>query len=109
MIFRSEVDPKTFELITSKLRIIEPRIYSGVHTKIKAGDMIIFVDRESKKEAVTKVVGILRFDSFKELFNAYPTERFGKDEKSLLTDMRNFYGDQELESGVVGFKVHLLN
>ncbi|HSE29071.1 MAG TPA: ASCH domain-containing protein [Candidatus Saccharimonadales bacterium] len=109
MIFRSEVDEPTFELILSKKRIIEPRLYDEIHAKIKAGDMIVFINRETKKEIVAKVVGILRFGSFKELFNSYPTERFGKTERELLADMRQFYGEKELALGVAGFKIHNLN
>jgi len=108
MIFRSEIDEPTFELIISKKRIIEPRLYNDVHTKIKIGDMIVFINRVTKKEIVTKVVGLLRFTSFKELFNSYPTDRFGKPERELLSDMRAFYGDQEQQFGVVGLKIHCL-
>lgn len=109
MIFRSEVDEKTYELIISKKRIIEPRLYTAVHTKIKVGDMVVFISRTTKKEVVTKVVGILRAGSFKELFNSYPTDRFGESERELLAEMRSFYGEQDAEFGVIGFKIHCLS
>lgn len=99
----------TFELIKSGDRIIEPRLYDSFHRKIKAGDMILFINRQTNAQAVAKIVGLLRFASFKELFNSYPTERFGADEKSLLRQMQKFYSsDDELKNGVIGIKIHLL-
>lgn len=109
MTFRSQVGPETFALIKTGQRIIEPRLYDATHKSIKVGDLMVFAQRDSNYELVVKVVGLLRFGSFKELFNAYPTERFGKNEQALLSDMKRFYSDdQELAQGVVGIKIHLL-
>lgn len=107
MIYRSQVGSETFALIKTGQRIIEPRLYDATHKSIKVGDLMVFVCTD--QELVAKVVGLLRFGSFKELFNAYPTERFGKNEQVLLSDMKRFYSnDQELAHGVVGIKIHLL-
>lgn len=109
MTHRTKVDATTFLLIKNGQRIIEPRLYDAAHHAIRVGDLLLFEQRETAEELVAKVVGLLRFGSFKELFNAYPTERFGKSEKELLSDMRRFYTpDQELQSGVVGVKIHVL-
>ena len=109
MTHRSEVGADTFTLIQTGRRVIEPRLYDQAHRTIKIGDLLLFVNRNNRQELVVKVVGLLRFASFKELFSAYPVERFGKSERELLIDMLRFYGTfQEIEHGVVGIKIHRL-
>lgn len=109
MTYRSRVGAETFNLIQSGQRIIEPRLNDATHRAIKVGDLIVCVNQDTNEELVVKVVGLLRFGSFKELFNAYPSERFGKSEQELLNDMRKYYSqDQELANGVVGIKIHRL-
>lgn len=72
--------------------------------------MLVFIDRSNNQEIVTKIVGILRAGSFKELFNSYPTDRFGLDEKQLFKQMSSFYTpEQEIDNGVVGLKLHRLS
>jgi ASC-1-like (ASCH) protein len=110
MTYNSEVSAAVFAKLASGQMIIEPRLNDPAHRKIKPSDLILFVNRETREERLAKVVGLLRFDSFKELFNAYPAERFGgEDDQQLLRGMRKFYSaDQELEHGVLGIKLHLL-
>lgn len=109
MTFRSLVDGDSFALIKQLKRTVEPRLCDATHQKIRVGDLIIFVDRHNKDEVVAKVVGLLKCPSFKELFNSYPIERFGMNEKELLARMRQIYTQQdELNHGVVGIKIHLL-
>ncbi|HEU5187205.1 MAG TPA: hypothetical protein VFT87_01745 [Candidatus Saccharimonadales bacterium] len=109
MTHRTRVDAATFLLVKNGQRIIEPRLYDPAHRAVRVGDLLLFEQRDTNEELVAKVVGLLRFGSFKELFNAYPTERFGKSEEELLGDMHKFYTlDQELQHGVVGIKMHIL-
>lgn len=110
MTYKSIITNEVFRRVASGQQMIEPRIYDGPHRLIKIGDMILFINRTTKQELLTKVVGLLRFDSFKELFNAYPLERFGgESEQDLLQAMRALYNnEQELNHGVVGLKIHRL-
>lgn len=110
MTYKSLVDSQVFGRVASGEQIIEPRIYDGPHRLIKIGDLLLFIDRTTGAELVTKVVGLLRFGSFKELFNAYPASRFGANsEQELLYNMNKIYGaEAEMTHGVVGIKVHRL-
>jgi ASC-1-like (ASCH) protein len=110
MTYNSEISALAFAKIVSGQAMIEPRLNDEVHRKIKVGDLILFVNRQSREERLAKVVGLLRFGSFVELFNAYPPERFGADsEQELIKAMRMFYSPkQEGEYGVLGIKVHIL-
>lgn len=99
-----------FAKIVTGQAVIEPRLNDAVHRKIKIGDLILFVNRNTREERLAKVVGLLRFGSFKELFGAYPPERFGgESEQALIRDMKRLYSvEQETEQGVLGIKVHVL-
>lgn len=110
MTFNSEVSAVVFAKITSGQAVIEPRLNDAAHRKVKIGDLILFVNRDTREERLAKIVGLLRFDSFVELFRAYPPERFGGDsEQALLQTMRRLYTlKQETEHGVLGIKVHVL-
>jgi len=110
MTYNSEVTAPVFDKLVSGQMVIEPRLNDAAHRKIKIGDLILFVNRQTGEERLAKVVGLLRFGSFKELFNTYPATYFGGDsEQSLLNDVRRFYTpQQELKHGVVGIKVHVL-
>lgn len=111
MTYNSEVSAAVFAKITNGQTLIEPRLNDEAHRKLKPGDLILFVNRQTREERLAKVVGLLRFGSFKELFNAYPSERFGAEsEQQLIETVRRLYSaDQEIEYGVLGIKVHVLN
>lgn len=106
----SEVAAPVFIKIKNGERLIEPRLYDPSHRAIRPGDLVIFKNRTTHQELTAKVVGVLRFGSFKELFQSYPLERFGAtDERELLAEMRQYYSsEQEIECGVLGVKLHVL-
>lgn len=110
MTHRSIVDNETFEIIAGGRRVIEPRLYDTAHRQIKIGDLLLLVNRDTKAELLAKVVGLLRYPSFKELFTANPLSRFGADDEAdLHKAMRHFYAaDDEIRHGVVGVKLHIL-
>lgn len=110
MTYNSEVSSVVFAKISQGQAVIEPRLNDAAHRKIKVGDMILFVSRETREERLAKVVGLLRFGSFVELFASYPAERFGStSERELMDAMRRLYSrEQEAEHGVLGIKVHVL-
>jgi len=110
MTYHSVVSAVVFAKIKAGQMVIEPRLNDAAHRKIKIGDLILFVNRESREEQLAKITGLLRFDSFMELFHAYPAERFGaSSEQELLQAMRRLYGaEEETNHGVLGIKVHVL-
>lgn len=106
----SQVSDHTFKLIASGRRQIEPRLADAAHQNLKIGDLIMIANRHTKQQLLVKVVGLLRFGSFVELFNAYPASRFGaNDTQTLLAEMRQIYtSEQEINAGVLGIKLHRL-
>lgn len=106
----SVVSSGVFAQITNGERVIEPRLNDNAHRRIRPGDLIMVTNRDTRDEVVTKVVGVLRYPSFVELFQAYPSARFGvADEREILAEMRRYYTpDQEMTHGVLGIKLHVL-
>lgn len=99
-----------FKQIKLGERVIEPRLNDDSHKTIRPGDLIVIKNRQTKEELVAKVVGVLRYPSFVELLQAYPASRFGvNDEREILAEMRRYYTpDQEINHGVLGIKLHVL-
>lgn len=106
----SVVSQTVFAKIKHGERIIEPRINDDAHRNIRPGDLIVITNRDTHEEVVTKVVGVLRYPSFVEMLQANPPSRFGvEDERDVIAEMRRYYtADQEVDHGVLGIKLHLL-
>ncbi len=106
----SQVSSAVLAQIVAGERQIEPRLHDASHKAIKPGDLILFQARDGGREVLAKVVGLLRFGSFVELFHAYPPARFGAaSERELLQEVQRTYTpEQEAEHGVLGVKLHLL-
>lgn len=105
----SEVGDHVFTQIKSGARVIEPRLNDEHHRAIRPGDSIVISSRLTHQAVHTKVVGVLRYPSFVELFNAYPAARFGVgDEREGLAEMRRYYtANQEIVHGVIGIKLYV--
>jgi ASC-1-like (ASCH) protein len=99
-----------FEAIRSGMKTIESRLFDEKRQTIQPGDEIIFTNRENPSETLTvRVVGLLRYASFKDLFSNYDPQKFGGETiEGLLVQVREFYPeDEELEYGVVGIQLQL--
>lgn len=110
MTFYSQVSREAFDKIKSGKRIIEPRLNDEVHKKVRPGDLLVLTNRETKQELVAKVVGVLRYPSFVEMFHINHVGRFGADDElELLQEMHHYYTTaQEISHGVLGLKLHVL-
>jgi ASC-1-like (ASCH) protein len=108
--YYSQVSDATFMLIKSKRRLIEPRLNDDAHRQIRPGDLLVMTNRQTKAELVTKVVGVLRYPSFVEMFHVNHASRFGiEDERALLAEMHHYYTtEDEIKHGVLGLKLHVL-
>ncbi len=110
MTFYSQVTPVVFAKIKSGRRLIEPRLNDDAHRKIRPGDLLMITNRETKQELLTKIVGVLRYPSFIEMFHVNHPSRFGTDDEAeLLTEMHHYYTtEQEIHNGVLGLKLHVM-
>jgi len=97
-----------FEQIKKGSKKIEVRLYDEKRRKIQIGDIIEFTcDYDKKKIIKTRVVGLLKYDTFEELIDDYQIELFGySNKKDLLKDIFTFYTkEQESKYGVLGIKI----
>ncbi len=111
MTYYSQVSHEAFAKIKSGHRLIEPRLNDDAHKQIRVGDMLMLTNRDQPtQQLVAKVVGILRYPSFIEMFHLNDLSRFGsEDEGELLAEMHHYYTtEQEVHHGVLGLKLHLM-
>lgn len=110
MIHYSKVADSVFAQIKLGHKIIEPRINDAVHQQVRIGDLIVIINRQTREEVVAKVVGVLRYRTFNELFAAYPPDYFGVgDVAEAYQEVSRWYGKEaELAHGVLGIKLHVL-
>ena len=103
--------PEPFNAITSGNKTIESRLYDEKRQKIQLGDEIIFTNRDNLSQIATvKVVGLLRYATFHDLFSHNDPQKFGGESvKWLESQISEFYSieDQQLY-GVVGIEFTLM-
>lgn len=105
-----KLQPKYFDYINNGTKRIELRLYDEKRQKINIGDIIVF--RKEPELEITfkvKVIGLLRYDSFKKLFEDFDIEILADksmNKKELLNILEEFYTVEEQEKyGVLGIRV----
>ena len=100
-----------FNAITSGNKTIESRLYDEKCQKIQLGDEIVFTNRDNPSQTNTvKVVGLLRYATFHDLFSHNDPRKFGDESIEWLENqISEFYSieDQQLY-GVVGIEFILI-
>ncbi len=101
-----------FEMIKNGEKIYELRLYDEKRRQINLGDKIIFTNKNGE-ELKVKVVGLHKFSSFKELYQALPLEKCGYLKEELatasFTDMLEYYSISEQEKyGVLAIEIALI-
>ena len=100
-----------FNAITSGNKTIESRLYDEKRQKIQIGDQIIFTNRDnSSQTANVKVIGLLRYATFHDLFSHNDTRKFGGESVEWLENQMNgFYPlGKQLQNGVIGIEFILI-
>ena len=105
-----KLQPRYFDYIDKGTKRIELRLYDEKRRKIEIGDTIIFKkEPELKKKIEVKVLGLLRYNSFEQLFNDFKIEILadkGITKKQLLGDLEKFYTiDKQKEYGILGIRI----
>jgi hypothetical protein len=100
-----------FNAITSGNKTIESRLYDEKRQKIQIGDQIIFTNRDNPSQTATvKVVGLLRYATFHDLFSHNDPRKFGGESVEWLENQINeFYSlhDQK-QNGIIGIEFELM-
>ena len=100
-----------FNAITSGNKTIESRLYDEKRQKIQIGDQIIFTNRDNSSQTATvKVIGLLRYATFHDLFSHKDPRKFGGESVEWLENQMNgFYPlDKQLQNGVIGIEFILI-
>lgn len=105
-----KLQPRYFDYINEGTKRIELRLYDEKRQLINIGDTIIF-QKEPELETTmkVKVIGLLRYNSFEELFKDFDIEVMADKsmtKEELLNVLEEFYTpEKQKEYGVVGIRI----
>jgi len=108
-----KLQPRYFDYINNGTKRIELRLYDEKRQKINIGDTIIF-QKEPDLEITlkVKVVGLLRYDSFENLFKDFDIGIMADNsmtKNELLAVLEEFYTpEKQKEYGVLGIRIEKL-
>jgi ASC-1-like (ASCH) protein len=100
-----------FNAIATGQKVIESRLYDEKRQLIQIGDTIEFTNRELPDQKVrVRVVGLLRYETFHDLFSRNAPEKFGGESIEWLENQINeFYTiDEQRLNGVLGIEFELV-
>ncbi len=108
-----KLQPEYYNFIHNGTKRIEIRLYDEKRQQIKIGDVIKFFKEPELNESFNaKVVGLLRYNSFEEMFKDFDIsilsdEAMTKDE--LISVLEQFYTKEKQEKyGVLGIRIELI-
>lgn len=103
--------PVPFEMITRGEKTCEARLYDEKRRQIDLGDTIIFSRADNPTETLeARVVGLLRYETFGDMFAHVGAERFGGTSPESLAEIMLEYYDQTKQDthGVLGIELALV-
>ena len=108
-----KLQPEYYNFILNGTKRIEIRLFDEKRQQIKIGDTIKFLKEPELNESFeAKVVGLLRYNSFEDMFKDYDIsilsdKSMTKDE--LINDLEEFYTkEKQNKYGVLGIKIELV-
>ena len=107
-----KVSAEPFAKIVRKEKVIESRLYDEKRRQIAIGDEIEFSENEHSENKVRACVkGLLRYQSFKDLFADHEPALFGGESREfLLNQIEQFYSyEDQQKNGVIGFRIEVLD
>ena len=109
MIHKMNLQDKYFDFIKNGTKRIELRLNDEKRQQIKIGDLIEFSNKKDKFTA--KVIGLLKYQDFKTLFNDFEIEILADKtmtKQELLDVLSEFYASEKQKKfGVLGIRVEL--
>ena len=102
---------RPFNAIISGAKTVESRLYDEKRQAIQIGDVIEFTNREAPAQTVSvKVIGLLRYETFYDLFSHNNPIKFGDDSVEWLENqISEFYSlEDQRQHGVIGIEFELL-
>ena len=113
MLHKMKLNESPFEKIKNGTKTIEFRLYDEKRQQIKIGDIIKFYkDPELKDTFCAKVIGLLRYNSFSDMFKDLDISILADvsmTKNELMDELCRFYTvDNQLKYGVIGIRIELL-
>lgn len=114
MEYEMKLQPKYYDYILKGTKRIEIRLNDEKRQKIRLGDTIkFFREPELTESFKVRVVGLLRYNSFADLFQDFPIEILADHtmtKKELIQVLEEFYPEEEQKKyGVLGIRIELLD
>jgi ASC-1-like (ASCH) protein len=106
-----KLSSELYRKISCKEKVIESRSYDEKRQTIQLGDEIEFSENDKPENVVrTRVMGLLRYQSFKDLFADHEPALFGGESGGfLLKEIKSFYLDEdEQRHGVIGIRIEII-
>lgn len=100
-----------FDAITTGIKTIESRLFDEKRQQIQLGDTITFTNRETPDQTQsTKVIGLLRYNTFHDLFSHNSPAKFGGESVEWLENQINEFYPIEAQKidGVIGIEFELI-
>ena len=101
---------KYFDYIRNGTKRIELRLFDEKRQRVRLGDIIEFTNPDGEK-LLAKVVGLLRYGSFEDLFRDFDISILADvsmTKRELLDVLNGFYpAEKQAEMGVVGIRVEV--
>ena len=105
------LQPKYFDFIKNGTKRIELRLYDKKRQSIQLGDIIEFAKSDDEKFKA-EVVGLLRYNSFAELFEDFDISILADSsmtKQELLEVLGEFCSEEkQAEFGVIGIRIKLI-
>lgn len=113
MIHEMKLQPKYHDYILNGTKRIEIRLFDEKRQQIKIGDTIKFFKEPELKESFdVKVVGLLRYNSFEDMFKDFDISVLSDKsmtKEELINVLEQFYTkEKQKEYGVLGIRIELL-
>ena len=107
-----KLQPKYYNYILNGTKRIEIRLYDEKRQQINIGDTIKFLKEPDLKESFNaKVVGLLRYNSFEDMFKDYDISVLADKsmtKEELINVLEEFYTKEKQEQyGVLGIRIEL--
>ena len=101
-----------FNLIKSGTKTIELRLNDLKRQKIKVDDLIEFTNRVTDEKMLVRVIDLIKFNSFSDLYKNFSKVSMGyrEDEDANPSDMELYYSLEEQEKyGVLAIKIEKID
>ena len=110
MLHKMKLQEDPFERIKNGTKTVEFRLYDEKRQKIAIGDTIIFQKEPELEDTMrVKVIGLVRYNTFEELFKDFDIEMMADKsmtKQELLSVLEEFYTpEKQKQYGVVGIRI----